>query len=88
MASDGELISLMSSTLGSINQVVKKVSLLYQEPSSGQRDDIKIQKVILERKALIFDEIQRICEGYIGAINRITRQNLYKLEEEHLNKKE
>lgn len=58
LASDGELISLMAHTLGSIGQVVKKVSTLRDKYS--------------DEEAL--KEVERIYNGYVEAIKNITNQ--------------
>lgn len=75
MASDGELISLLSFTLGSIQQLVKDASLLNKERFGDGivNGTLSLSEIDLE-KALIFDEIKRILEGYTKAIMEITNQ--------------
>lgn len=58
MASDGEFISLLSFTLGSIGQVIKEVSTLKDKYT----------------KVEAHDEILRIYNGYVTAIKKITNQ--------------
>jgi hypothetical protein len=58
MATDGELVSLMSHTLGSIGQVVKQVSTLREKYT--------------DEEAL--KEVERIYNGYVKAISKITGQ--------------
>ena len=58
MATDGELISLLSCTLGSIGQVIKKVSTLKDKYTKEEAHD----------------EILRIYNGYILVIKNITNQ--------------
>ena len=58
MASDGELISLLAFTIGSIGQIVKDVSTLKDKYTSEDG----------------FKEIERIYKGYINAIKLITKQ--------------
>ena len=56
MATDGEMISLMAHTLGSIGQVVKDISTLRNKYSREEG----------------FDEVLRIYNGFVIAIRRIT----------------
>ena len=58
MANNGELISLMSHTLGSIGQVVKDISSLRNNYTKEEG----------------FDEVKRIYDGYVVAISKITNQ--------------
>ena len=58
MATDGEMVSLMAHTLGSIGQVVKDISILRQHYTKEQA----------------FDEVLRIYNGYVKAIFKITNQ--------------
>ena len=58
LVSDGELISLMSHTIGSIGQVVKEVSTLRDKYS--------------DEEAL--KEVERIYNGYVVAIKKIRNQ--------------
>ena len=59
MASDGELISLLAFTIGSIGQIVKDVSTLKDKYTSDEG----------------YKEIKRIYKGYVNAIKLITNQN-------------
>ena len=58
MATDGELISLLAFTLGSIGQVVKDVSTLKSKYTKEEAHD----------------EVKRIYDGYVNAIKFLTKQ--------------